>query len=254
VAAPTSSPTTPPLCVADDETFWAWHPWSYFAALPEPAATVVVLPLAGLADWGLGHPLDAEELVLAPLLRDACRLVPADRKPLVLPPLRFVFGADPTCAFAVDQPVAHAAIAEVAASVAAAGFKKILVLNASPWNEELVNAATRDLRVNRGLHLFTINLSALGLDFHPVRSRSRRVLQTLLTSLTGREPEEAPAGEPPAATWGDESVAPLPGPAATLDTARAEGPALLAKTAAHLAKLLAEVHAQPPLTSQVKPV
>ena len=36
MALPTS-PTTPPLFVADDETSWAWHPWSYFAALPNPA-------------------------------------------------------------------------------------------------------------------------------------------------------------------------------------------------------------------------
>lgn len=246
--------TTPPLAVADDATSWAWHPWSYFAALPNPAATVVILPLAGLADWGLGHPLDAEELVLTHLLRDACRLVPADQKPLVVPPLRFAFGADPTCAFAVEAPVAHALIAEVAASVAAAGFRKIVVVNASPWSEEICNAGTRDLRVNRGLHMFTVNLSALGLDFHPVRSRSRRVLQTLLTALTGVEPEAAPAGEPSAAPWGDESVRPLPGPAATLAVAEAEGPATLAQAARHLAKLLGEIHARPPLTARVTPI
>ena len=156
-----------------------------------------MLPLAGMADWGLGHPLDAEETALMHVLRDACALVKPDRKPLVLPPMRFAFGADKSCAFAVDPPTAHSMIAEVAASVAAAGFRKIAIINSSPWNEELCSAAARDLRVSRGLHMFHIHLSALELDFHPARSRSRRRVQTLLpTALYGAEPEMPP--RPPA--------------------------------------------------------
>jgi hypothetical protein len=248
-------PSTPPLCVADDATFWPWLSSPRIGSWPNPDKTVVILPLAGLADWGLGHPLDAEETVLMPVLRDACRLVADDRKPLVVPPLRFVFGADPSCAFCVDQPTAHALIAEVAASVAAAGFKKIAIINSSPWNEELCSAAARDLRVSRGLHMFHIHLSAIDLDFHPLRSRSRRRLQTLLTFLHGSEPEPAPSEGPgkPAA-WGDESVTPLPGPALRLDEARAEGASTLSAAAARLAKLISDVHDRAPLSAQIRPV
>src|ERR1019366_436226 len=197
--APPSTQSTPPLCVADDATFWPWLSHSRFGALPNRAGTVVILPLCGMADWGLGHALDAEETVLMHVLRDACRLAMDDRKPLVVPPLRFAFGADPSCAFAVDQPTAHSLIAEVAASVAAAGFRKIVILNSSPWSEELCSAAARDLRVSRGLQMFQVHLSALGLDFHPVRSRSRRAVQTLVTALSGVEAEpsgQAGAGAP----------------------------------------------------------
>ena len=123
------SPDSPPLCVADDATFWPWLPWPAFEAWPDREVAVVVVPIAGMADWGLGHPLDAEETVLTAVLRDACRLVPDGRKPLVVPPLRFAFGADPSCAFAVDQPTAHALIAEVAGSIAAAGFRRIALVN-----------------------------------------------------------------------------------------------------------------------------
>jgi creatinine amidohydrolase len=248
------SQETPTLCVADGATFWAWHSSPRIGAWPNPAGTVVIVPICGMADWGLGHPLDAEETVLLHVLRDACRLVPADRKPLVIPPLRFAFGADPTCAFPVDQPTAHALIAEVAASIAAANFRKIVLLNSSPWNEELCGAAARDLRVSRGLHMFQVHLSALGLDFHPVRSRSRRTLQTLLTALTEKEPEaQGPGGRAKAPGWGDESVTPLPGPAVGLGAARTEGGETLAAVARHLAALISDIHERAPLKAKLTP-
>jgi hypothetical protein len=250
------TPVAPALCVADDATFWPWHSSPAIGAWPDAAGTAVILPLAGMADWGLGHPLDSEETVLMNILREACRLVARDRKPLVVPPLRFAFGADPSCAFAVDQPTAHAMIAEVAASVAAAGFRKIVLLNSSPWSEELCSAAARDLRVSRGLHMFQVHLSAIGLDFHPVRSASRRRIQTLLTALEGREPEQGETGPPeaPAALWGDESVVPLSGRPVPLEAARAEGAAILSGAAGRLAKLISDIHGRPPLAAKIAPI
>jgi creatinine amidohydrolase len=244
----------PPLCVADDATFWPWYSSPAVAAWPDSEETVVILPLAGMADWGLGHPLDAEETVLMHVLRDACRLLPAGKRPIVTPPLRFAFGADPSCAFAVDQPTAHAAIAEVAASAAASGFRKIAIVNSSPWSEELCSAAARDLRVSRGLHMFHIHLSALDLDLHPVRSRSRRRIQTLLTALYGRGPE-APDGAAPAnpAPWGDESVTALAGAPATLAEARVEGAATLDAAAGRLAKLISDIIDREPLVATLTP-
>jgi creatinine amidohydrolase len=245
-ANPSGEPDSPPLCVTDDATFWPWLSWPKFEAWPDRGNTVVVIPLCGMADWGLGHPLDAEETVLTHVLREACRLAPEGRRPLVLPPLRFAFGADRTCAFSVEQPTIHALIAEVAASIAAAGFTRIVVVNSSPWNEEICGAATRDLRVGRNLHMFQLHLSALELDFHPIRSRSRRRLQTLLTSLYGAEPEKS-TEVAAAPVWGEEPVTPLAGPAASLEESRKEGPAMLAATAARVAKLLMDIRDREPL-------
>jgi hypothetical protein len=206
-----------------------------------------------MADWGLGHALDAEETVLMHLLKGACGLVPSDRRPLVLPPLRFAFGADPACAFAVDQPTAHALIAEVAASVAASGFRRVAIVNSSPWNEELCSAAARDLRVSRGLQMFLVHLSALGLDFHPQRSRDRRVVQTVVTALGGAEPEDCGTGGATGAAWGEEPVTPLAGPALSLERARAEAPAVLANAAGRLAKLLSDIWERPALGAKLTP-
>jgi creatinine amidohydrolase len=255
MATAPEAPDSPPLCVTDDATFWPWLSWPRFEAWPDRPGTVVVLPLCGMADWGLGHALDAEETVLTHVLRDACRLIPEGRRPLVVPPLRFAFGADRTCAFPVDQATAHALIAEVAASVAAAGFRKIAIVNSSPWSEELCSAAARDLRVSRGLHMFQVHLSAIDLDFHPVRSRSRRRVQTLVTSLCGVEPEPAEFAEPEPVerSWGDETVLPLAGPAATLAEAQAEGPATLATAAGRLSKLLSDIRDRAHLAVRLTP-
>jgi hypothetical protein len=255
VTEPDEASAIPPLCVADDASFWPWFSSPRIGAWPDRADTVVVLPLAGMADWGLGHPLDSEETVLMHVLRGACRLMPPDRRPLAVPPLRFVFGSDPSCAFPVPQPAAHALIAEVAASVAASGFRRIAIVNSSPWGEELCGAAARDLRVSRGLQMFQIHLSALDLDFHPVRSRSRRRLQTLLTSLYGALPEPSEPGipGPPASAWADESVVALPGPPESLDRANAEGPAVLAAAAGRLAKLLGDARDRAPLSATITP-
>ena len=240
--------------MADDATFWPWFSSPTLGSWPHREHTVVVVPIAGMADWGLGHPLDAEEAVLTPIIQAASRLLPSDRKALVLPPLRFVAGSDPSCAFPVDPSAAHALIAEVAASVAAAGFRRIALVNASPWNEELCAAAARDLRVSRGLHMFLIHLSALGLDFHPLRSTGRRRIQTLLTALYGREPDPADASAAlrPAA-WGSEPVTPLPPPAVGLGEAQGEASVTLAEAASHLAKLLSDIHDRAPLTATLAP-
>jgi hypothetical protein len=244
-------PATPPLCVCDEATFWPWLSHPRFGSWPNREGTVVVMPVCGMADWGIGHALDAEETVLMHVLRGACGLVSADRRPLVLPPLRFVFGADPSCAFAVEQTAAHALIAEVAASVAACGFRRVAIVNSSPWNEELCAAAARDLRVSRGLQMFIVHLSALGLDFHPQRSRDRRVVQTLVTALGGVEPEECGTGGATAAAWGEEPVTPLAGPALTLVRARSEAPAALSRAAGRLAKLLSDIWERPALSAKI---
>lgn len=183
----------PPLCLADDATFWAWRRWPEFARWPDQASTLVVVPLAGLADWGLGHPLDAEETVLLSVLQAASAAREPGQSLLVTPPLRFVVGSEATATFAVDVPTAHALIEEVVRSVVASGFRRIVLFNASPWNEEVVSAAARDLRIALGVQMFTLQLSGLGLDFSPQRGADRRHLQTLLTGLTGRMPE--PVGD-----------------------------------------------------------
>lgn len=237
------------LCQVDEKTFWPWLTWADFSRLADKKNISVIVPIAGFADWGLGHALDAEETVLMRVLAAASRLSDPSRL-LVLPPLRFIVGANPGCAFTVDVPTAHAFIDEVCATIAAAGFRRVVLFNASPWNEELIDAAARDIRIERELQMFCINLSALDLDFHPTRSRNRHALQTLVTALTGKEPvspkPESTAEKTPAPT-GNEEVTPLAETALGLSEAAGIGSQLLAKSSARLAALFVEINSRPTL-------
>jgi creatinine amidohydrolase len=189
----TPAPTAYPLCVADDATFWPWQAWPAFAAWPQKERAVVVVPIAGFMAPAVSAPLDWEERTLLTLLSGASRKLDSPRWLLTLPPLRFVAGPDPRCAFAVPPPVAHALIAEVVESVAAAGFRKILLFNASAWNEEICAAAARDLHVEQGLDMFCLQLSALGQE-----ATHERVAALLLELRDWRAPSDAAGTQPSA--------------------------------------------------------
>jgi creatinine amidohydrolase len=182
-----------PLCIADDATFWPWRTWREIGSWPERHGAVVVIPVAGMADWGLGESLDAEERVLLSALAEAAKALAPAPWLLVLPPLRFVLGPAAVCAFSVEPPVAHALLEEAAVSVAAAGFRRMLFFNSSPWNEELCSAAARDLHVERNLDVFCLHLAALGLDFHPERGGERAALHRALAALRDGSPPDTAA-------------------------------------------------------------
>lgn len=207
------------LCIADEATFWPWRRWPELANWPDKARTLVVVPIAGLADWGLGEALDAEETVLMSVLREASVGRRKGLSLLVLPPVRFTLGPDPASAFALDPDVACDLLEEVVGSVAAAGFTKVLLLNSNPWTEELCKAVGRDLRIARRLQMFSVHLSALGLDFHPTRGGERAALRSVLSGLAG-DPGSPAAGQ---------------------------GRAALARVAARLASLFAEMVDKAPL-------
>jgi len=81
-----------PLCEADPATFWPWLTWTDYAQLSAKESFLVVVPIVGMAEWGLDAPLAAEETVLMPVLAVASRRCSPAVRLLVVPPLRFVAG------------------------------------------------------------------------------------------------------------------------------------------------------------------
>ena len=230
----------------DKETFWAHQSWPAFADWPDKEEVVVVVPFVGFADWGLGHPLDLEEIVGMEVLRSAVEGVKGTVTLLVVPPLRFVLGPYANCAFGVDPETAYQFVVEVVQSIHLAGFRKIVLFNTSPWSEDLINkACARDLRIELGLQMFSINLYGLGLDFHPVRSGSRTRVQTLGTFLLNSEPSfdggsdrEIPSdGLSPGESHRGSTLVEF----RTLQEAHREGPVILRESAEHLGQLLKEI-------------
>lgn len=179
------------LCICDDATFLPWRSWVQINEIAERERVVVVVPIAGMAEHGPDLPLDVEEQVLMRVMKEASRQR-GDTRMLVVPPLRFVTGPAETCAFAVEPPVAHAFIDEVCFSLAASGFRRVVLCNASPWNEALCDAVARDLRIERGLQMFCVNLSALGIGFADASeaefTAAGKRLAALLAEIAGRPP------------------------------------------------------------------
>jgi creatinine amidohydrolase len=232
------------LANADSDTAWAHRKWSDFPALPERERTVVLLPVHGFADHGLGLPLDTEEIVGASLIQEASTLAKALVPLLVLPPLRFALAPYPSTFFGIDPEIAHDHVREIAASVRAAGFSKLVFFVTSPWHEEFIDAASRDTRVDLGLQTFVINLSGLALDFHPASDRRAHV-QALATHLLATTP--APSSRP--ADVRDATFRPgnFRQPSSVSPNTSLDGAALLRDAAHHLARLLTEIDARAPL-------
>ena len=181
------------LARANPDTAWAHLATTDFAAAAARPGALAVLPVHGLSDHGMGLPIDAEEAVLSSLLTHACAEAAAIAAPCVLPPLRFGPFASPASSwFGLPPEAAHELILDLARSVRAAGFAKLLLLSGSPWHREWLDAAGRDIRVETGLVVYRVHLASLGLDFHPAAPQSIRLgTQALAAGLLGVAPVES---------------------------------------------------------------
>jgi len=247
----TTAPPTSILADLPDSSLWSSRSWPEFSRLDSPKEHLVVLPVFGFADWGLGRSIDLEETLGCGVLRamlatDAARATRLS----ILPPLRFTLGPYPHSLFGIDFETALDLVREIGESVAASGLRRLVFLNSSPWNEELMETCACDLRAGLGLQTFVIHLEALGLDLHPSRSTSRCAVQAVACALTRRPPAgDAPRGDSRLLDFrpGDHrQPPPLPWDR-SLDASVKEGWTALAGAGARLARLLAEITAHPPL-------
>ena len=241
------------LCITNMDTFWPRFSWLDFKNRPDKNETVAVLPIVGMADWGLGLPLDAEEVMSLSVIKEASQLAQAEVPHVTLPPLRFVLGHDDLCCFAMEPKAAHDSLAEIALSVKQSGFRKLVLYNSSPWNEDLADAAGRDLRISLGLQMFSINLSGLGLDLLPGRSNNRSSCRALASYLLDAAPEPVSprSGDPienfratPSETPSDEI------PELAFADLKRQGEQTLQSSARQLASLLKEVYERKPLPNE----
>lgn len=238
------------LCNADKSTFWSNYSWKQFVELPDKDNCIVILPIVGFADWGLGHGLDAEETLLTEVLK---RSVEKKKEALdfrVTPPLRFALGPYVHNFFGVDPDLGHAMVEEIIGCIKIAGFKKVVLFNSSPWNEEFIDVIGRDVRISHQLSLFCVNLAGLGFDLHPERSKVRREVQTVLTYLTGESPEPVEAVssqclDAPLSPGNCSEMLPVMEEALGLEEAAELAEVLLEKAARQLSVLFDEILAHP---------
>lgn len=230
------------LANVDRHSFWAHRAWSDFAALPDKPRHLVIVPVFGFADHGMGLPLDAEETLGSAVIRHGVVQADGSAPSLVLPPLRFALAPYPGSFFGIDAETAHALLREIATGIKTAGFTRVVFFNTSPWTRELITDASRDIRVALGLRTFVVQTPSLGFDFHPAGS-TRAHAQAAVCHLLGQTPVWAPrnADVRDADFRPGRFVQPPPVPFdASLD-----GAAVLSAAGRHFARLLADIQAYP---------
>jgi creatinine amidohydrolase len=228
---------------------WAAASWTDFAAGRGKPERLALLPLFGFADWGLGLPLDFEEVLGSALLRKASAKL-ATGQLTILSPLRFGLVPYQHGLWGVDIETALRLLAELASGVKEAGFAKLGFFATSPWNQELIDTAARDARVGLGLQTFCVNLTGLGLSLHPGRSETRPDLQAIGSYLLGIAPESASRPGHASLTHFRPGRFDQPGPVDCVESApdrHQRGQSALDRAAERLAALLAEIVTKSPL-------
>lgn len=147
-----------------DARNFAYLTWKQVNAL-DRERTLLVLPTAAIEQHGHHLPLATDTLINNLLLGLALELVPADVPIYALPPV--CYGkSNEHIGFAgtlsVSAQTFMAVLRDLGASVAAAGFQKLVLYNTHGGNTALVDVMARDLRAEFGLRTFSLFGSAGG--------------------------------------------------------------------------------------------
>lgn len=172
---------------------WAHSPTTDFE---HDAVDLAILPIYGYADHKLGLGWNAEEVVGGELLDRSLGLLKLNAVIRVLPPLRLSVSPYHAALNPVSARDLRHAIDRIAAGVQFAGARRLAFWSTNPWNAEAVDVASRDIRIERDISTYVIEMSGLGLSLHP-RSDSRATLAQLVAELTGTTATPpAPEGKP----------------------------------------------------------
>jgi len=141
-----------------DARNFSYLTWKQVDALSRET-TLLILPTAAIEQHGHHLPLATDTLINNLLLGKALERIPA-----ALP----IYAMSPVCygksnehlgfpgTLSVSAQTFLAVVRDVGASIAAAGFKKLVLYNTHGGNTSLVDVLARDLRAEFGLRTFTL--------------------------------------------------------------------------------------------------
>ena len=143
--------------IPDDRNF-AYLTWKQVDALPRET-TLLVLPTAAIEQHGHHLPLATDTLINNLLLGKALSHIQPELPIYALPPVCYGksnehLGFPGT--LSVSAQTFLAVVRDIGASVAASGFKKIVLYNTHGGNTSLVDVLARDLRAEFGLRTFSL--------------------------------------------------------------------------------------------------
>jgi len=157
-----------------DARNFAYLTWKQVDALPRES-TLLVLPTAAIEQHGHHLPLATDTLINNLVLGKALALVPQDLSIFALPPVCYGksnehLGFSGT--LSVSASTFLAVVRDLGASIAAGGFKKVVLYNTHGGNTSLVDVLARDLRAEFGLRTFSL-FGSPGATFEGVSQQER---------------------------------------------------------------------------------
>ena len=157
-----------------DSRNFAYLNWKQVEALPKDS-TLLVLPTAAIEQHGHHLPLATDTLINNLLLGKALEKLPADLPVYALPPVCYGksnehIGFPGT--LSVSAATFMAVVRDIGASLAASGFKKLVLYNTHGGNSSLVDVMARDLRAEFGLRTFALFGSG-GISFEGVSEQEK---------------------------------------------------------------------------------
>ena len=157
-----------------DARNFAYLTWKQVDALPRES-TLLVLPTAAIEQHGHHLPLATDTLINNLLLGKALEHIPAELSIYALPPICYGksnehLGYPGT--LSVSAQTFLAVVRDLGASIAAGGFKKVVLYNTHGGNTSLVDVLARDLRAEFGLRTFSL-FGSPGATFEGVSPQER---------------------------------------------------------------------------------
>ena len=157
-----------------DSRNFSYLNWKQVEALPKDS-TLLVLPTAAVEQHGHHLPLATDTLINNLLLGKALEKLPVDLPVYALPPVCYGksnehIGFSGT--LSVSAATFMAVVRDIGASLAASGFKKVVLYNTHGGNSSLVDVMARDLRAEFGLRTFALYGSG-GISFEGVSEQEK---------------------------------------------------------------------------------
>ncbi len=141
-----------------DSRNFAYLTWKQVDALPRDT-TLLVLPTAAIEQHGPHLPLATDTLINSILLGAALARLPRETSVYALPTVCYGKSNEHVGfpgTLSVSSTTFMAVLRDLGASIAASGFKKIVLFNTHGGNSSLVDVMARDLRAEFGLRLFSL--------------------------------------------------------------------------------------------------
>lgn len=156
------------------ERNFAYLTWKQVDALPRES-TLLVLPTAAIEQHGHHLPLATDALINNLLLGKALAMVSAELPIFALPSVSYGksnehLGFPGTLSLSAQTFVAM--VRDLGSSIAASGFKKVVLYNTHGGNTSLVDVLARDLRAEFGLRTFSL-FGSPGARFDGVSDQER---------------------------------------------------------------------------------